>query len=127
MSKVYTTFEMIKKGIENPALEFETTTINGRKHTAKAKRFDGVPYNPYAMHWIDEDTPLIINNVTIDYKWTLVKKPVDFMTAINSDRKIKYETWCSYYKLSDTLELLKSTGNSSDIVRLINGKWYVED
>jgi len=76
--------------------------------------------------WLDKNgkyyNDIVINNYTLEMKWELIKEPVDFMTAINSGKKIKgkgfveyhFPNW--YFGTEDALDLEN-----------INGNWYIED
>jgi len=68
-------------------------------------------------------TPFLISDDK--HKWELVPEPVDFMTAINSEKKIKYENWTKYYKLSSALEIMATKGFVISR-EMLNGKWFVE-
>ena len=60
-----------------------------------------------------------------DMNWELVPESVDFMTAINSEKNIRYENWTKYYKLSSALEIMATKGFVISR-EMLNGKWFVE-
>ena len=68
-------------------------------------------------------TPFLISDDK--HNWELVPEPVDFMTAINSEKNIRYENWVRYYRLGSAFEIM--VGKSPVILReMLNGKWFVE-
>jgi len=135
--KEYTTPEMIQAIMDNPELQFKNQRcgtsvglINGDLVWIRNKGNE-----KYTIHH-DPTHPYAKGNITD--KWTLIQKPVDFITAANSGKDIKlfepekYEflnvsSSLKYYNnLSVTLDAV-SAYNSVIIKRMINGKWLIED
>lgn len=74
-----------------------------------------------------ESTDFVLNSYTKKVDWVEQRKPVDFMTAINSDKRIKWSGWDYGFKsVKETLELLLSY-NDNTIKNYINDNWYIED
>ena len=59
--------------------------------------------------------------------WGLIQKPVAFMEAVESGKRIRPETWRedTEMELDDLLYELYSY-SSNDIRKLLLGKWYIE-
>lgn len=59
--------------------------------------------------------------IPLDAEWEIIREAVDFMTAINSGKKIRSEFWNDGFEIDAELE------NSAFPVTLseINGKWYI--
>lgn len=125
--KTYTTFEMVDMILKEEGTEFECdSVVSGTKGKVKSRVGSGV-IEPYWSKAIGcEGERFVINNYTIGLKWTLVEKPVDFITAINSGKKIKNENWGGYCDIYDTIDILSNLGENV-IKSRINGKWYIED
>ena len=116
------TWEMIEKLAENRELRFVC---------------DEQPDNPIGiigrtLCWLRDEEPMQLNfksfmNVgTIDnYNWEPVRKAVDFMTVINSGKKIKYENWANYYEVCNAISILIDRPADA-ICTMINGKWFIE-
>jgi len=62
-----------------------------------------------------------LSRESLDYEWELVREPVDFMTAINSDKRISTEDRSIH--LCGANWLLQNSGLT---LAQINGKWYIE-
>lgn len=116
------TWEMIKKLTENPHKEFV--------------RCDGlvVRINKYMeLTWESGYSHLRIAD-----EWQEVKKPVDFMTAVKSGKRVKVEhplvndtdnyALIDYTNISGFLYSLGNNFYSEDVRDIIqNGKFYIED
>ena len=118
------TWQMIKELTENPKLRFKNGLMSVVEIGDKTK----------AIVWKSEDNeeaPFIIYSHSgsgvdnLHIEWELVPEPVDFMTAVNSGKRIKHEEWELYRELGDVLDIL---GGASDtnIADKINGKWFIE-
>ena len=62
-------------------------------------------------------------------EWNLVRKPVDFMTAVNSGKLFKPESWIwnsddKFRNLYDNLQMF--SGRQMVQAKILNGKWYIE-
>lgn len=116
------TWEMIKELGENPEKEF--------------KREDGLVVSTSiddTLMWESGYTHLNIHD-----EWEEVKEPVNFMTAVESGKRIKVEhklaselsiddliTFSSLDCLVFTLGDIFNTSQVAEII--LNGKWYIED
>lgn len=78
--------------------------------------------------------------IDISHEWEEVKKPVDFMTALKSGKKMKVEhefisepyekeNLSNYYRdFATLLDELRTSWNPVDAREIIlRGKWYIED
>lgn len=99
------THEVYEFGLEHPKAEFI--------------RFDGGKYR-FSNGCLFDESGTSARYVRANEEWELVREAVDFMTAINSGKRIRAEG----YTLSYTVEEWCSKGLNC---ALINGKWYVED
>lgn len=57
---------------------------------------------------------------------TTLNRQVDFMTAVNSGKRIKPDTWANYGTLQDVLDSL-SYIEQDKLVELLNGYWNIEE
>lgn len=83
--------------------------------------------SPDLLYYFNDTGDLIVNNTgvrTSDFpqlneQWELIPQAVDFMTAANSDRKIRPEDdpFAGFHKL-DCWSMTKER---------INGKWFIEE
>ena len=64
-------------------------------------------------------------NIRFDGEWEKVRVAVDFMTAVNSGKRITYDGWARYYLPSEVLGMIGYRAPETAL-GLINGKWYVE-
>jgi hypothetical protein len=64
-------------------------------------------------------------NIKSDYDWYLVRKPVTFMKAINSGKRIRAENWANFHTWNEALDILRACANGQALGR-INGKWLIE-
>ena len=63
----------------------------------------------------------------INRDWNKVQQAVDFMTAINSGKKIRSEFWNQNYRsIEDAIDNLASS-NEEKIILKINGNWYIKE
>lgn len=53
-------------------------------------------------------------------------KPVSFMEAVSSGKRIKHEGWTDFYKIHEACRLLACL-TQSEIADRIKGKWLIED
>lgn len=68
-----------------------------------------------------------LNERTLERSWKEVKQPVDFITAVNSGKRIKWSGWdYGFQTVREALKLL--TSHNDDTIRnYINDNWYIED
>ena len=59
--------------------------------------------------------------ITADEEWELVRKPVDFMTAVNSGKRIQSNRCLGFHPISWYLE-----GKGRPTLEEVNGKWLIE-
>lgn len=64
-------------------------------------------------------------NIMATFDWQLLRKPVDFMTAINSRKRIMFEEWLNFYEIDKAFEILAEASHDS-ARRMVNGKWFIE-
>lgn len=137
----YTTKEMLQKLCENSNREFE----------CKGDPFSSIITKAYVdidgsiiCKWKHSNLPALIS---ISDKWTLIQKPVSFMAAANSGKRIKlfepekYEFLNCISSLNDfnyTSMQLRSISSYQEqyvsqaecrkrVVQLLNAKWLIED
>lgn len=110
------TWKMIKGLTENPSKEF-------------VRELDGLHIKT------NKDGELIWDNgyqfIRLGHTWKEVRKPVDFMTALNSRKFVKVEhelaTYTDYERLDLVMVDLADNLNSYEFAEVIeNGKWYIE-
>ena len=115
------TWQMIKELQENPKARFK----NNRCEDNVSVHRDGfLTWDKKGTHY--EMTFAGFSDCcsgNSDDDWEKVPEPVDFMTAVNSGRRIRNEIWEGYYFFHEALHILQNYGAALD---LINGKWYVE-
>lgn len=112
MAKQYKTWELIKAWQEGETGEFtcgQTTVIlvDGR------------------IEFKGSGSAYYISAHDKTFLWTKVQEPVDFMTAINSGKRIKIFGSKSDFAFSN--QWLKNIGYYENYVELINGKWELEE
>jgi len=75
--------------------------------------------------WLNQDNTyfnvFIISDYALKMEWELIKEPVDFITAINSGKKIKGEGFVEYHLFDWYIR------SNSLSLENINGNWYIED
>ena len=110
------TWKMIKELTENPSKEF-------------VRELDGlhIKTNKYGELIWDNGYQFI----RVGHTWEEVKKPVDFMTALNSRKFVKVEHKLAAYTDYERLDLimvdLADNLNADEFAEVIeNGKWYIE-
>ena len=121
------TWEMIKALGENQNAKFKDGMNSIVKISDKTK----------TIVWVDEDgdeSPFIIysNAPAVDnlhIEWELVRQPVGFLAAANSEKRFKPESWIfnpddKFRRLYDNLEMF--SGREYVQRKILNGKWIVE-
>lgn len=120
MAKQYKTWELIKawqEGERGQYVHEHGDKINLEKC--------GITY------WLGNGKPVVLTKTNCESLWTKVQKPVDFMTAINSGKKIK-PVDCNrgdlalYQKIDGAIYDL-AFQSPEEIRELINGKWLIEE
>lgn len=115
------TWEMIKELTENPTKEF----MNKGDESAY------VVVERNMIVWRGKDQSGQMMTVDIDEEWEEVKKPVSFMEAVASGKRIRYPDLFEdeeYLKLDDVLAVLGSNYYPVEVKNIIlNGKFYIED
>lgn len=115
MMKTYKTWEVIKMISEDDSLEF--------KRVGKDTKLWG---SDSYLQGSFKGKFGVDGNVNLNGKWELVPKPVDFITAINSGKKIKGEKYISDEYI-DIEEVVFELNRRTDIgiLEAINGKWFI--
>lgn len=123
------TLDAMKEIYKNTSKEFECKHI-GKIYILKYHEL----LNEIKANAKDETCNLELNNLDVmKFDWKEVKKPVDFMAAVKSRRRIKVvssslTTHDNYKSLDDLLYSLGKDFVKEDIRKIIlNGKWYIED
>ena len=116
------TWEMIKGLMENPKLKFKYNT--GSESGVVANINGGIKIIECSSIPSNTDT-LRLHHGFMKLDWEPVHEPVDFMTAINSGKDIRYDNWNTFNTISATLSIL-SDKVLSTALRMIQGKWYIE-
>ena len=125
------TWEMIKELTANPDKEFISHMKKGSRDVLKTKSINGaIRFSNEEDKWHE-----VLIGVDLDREWEEVKKPVHFMTAIKSGRKIRVEhalisgNFSRNYKwLGQILERFTWDFSDYEIVDIIqNGKWYISE
>jgi len=123
------TWEIIKELMENPKLTFKNLRFGGivgyKEDGALAWRGTEKNGEAFTIHCLPGGC--IRGNWNDD--WELVNQPVDFMTAVNSGKLFKPESWIysvddKFRNLYDNLEMF--SGRQVVQVEILNGKWFVE-
>ena len=109
------TWEMYKYSLENPDSMFIRKDGTNCGFTHEGCLFD-----------INGNYP---RNILANEEWELVRQPVDFMTAVNSEKLFKPESWIygtndEFRSLYDNLEMF--SGRQCVQVKILNGKWLIE-
>ena len=119
------TLEMMAALHKNPKLKFE----HKKGDRKRVMRISNNGYFYLDIYKNDELIPDSLGgggfngNVNAEYEWELVREPVDFMTAINSGKRIRSEYWPE-----DQSVPMMVKGVSLQVCKLeINGKWFIED
>ena len=121
-----TSEEMIKALTENPEIKAKGIGDYG---------YDSIVIMPVhgVLCWEAADKKaVVITRRFMDAKWTLIypdePKPVDFMDAANSGKRIKPDNvkYACFQELADVFRSLELT--SYELAKeLINGKWLIEE
>jgi len=101
--KTYKTWEIIKKLEENPSLNIESRQPGEEKFTA------------HTFH-----------DTFLKSEFKIVEKPVTFMEAINSGKRIKPINF-PVYKCYEDLLCFLSACSGKEIIRVFNDKWNIEE
>lgn len=117
------TWEMVKALTENPKASF----VPSQERENPVSLIDGV------LCWTKKETPFQLNvrpknpigsitpsGTLENYDWELVRETVDFMTAINSRKRVRPKgSYFDKYGFRSWIEWDLS-------LDIINGKWYIE-
>lgn len=98
------THEVYMIGLENLKAEF-------------VRQFDGGKYR-FSNGCLFDESGSSAKYVRANEEWDLVQEPVDFMTAINSGKRIRPEGHTLFYAAEEWCS--KGLNHA-----LINGKWYI--
>lgn len=113
------TWEMIKKLSENPKLTFRNQRFggvvgymeNGALSWIKNAQRIG---EEFTIHCLDQKTA----HGNWDDDWELEREPVDFMTAVNSGKRIR--------PIDHTVDGFLHMDEWAFDLEMINGKWFIE-
>lgn len=118
MAKQYKTWELIKAWQEGERGKFVRS--DGIEYILKDIGLKRIFSNEIA--WMANSKNVIAS--FLNATWTKVQEPVDFMTAINSDKRIKPFQYSEYQKPNIWL---KNIGYYDNYIEIINGKWLIEE
>lgn len=105
---------------ENEGLEFVSDSFGAKKETIYKDKQGNI-------RWKNTDQTISLFEEVLKAKWEMVKKPVTFIEAINSGKKIKHISWVYEYKtIKEVLDILSVLKEETTLNR-INGEWLVED
>lgn len=112
------TLSMIAALGRNPKLRFETT-LNGKTLEVYVNQNGGISTR-------NERNTVTLSGDIMLAKWERVEEKYTFMQAINSNKKIKHESWKDYFSFEEALyELLEAP--ISNARHLINSGWNIEE
>lgn len=148
VEKTYKTWEIFKMLEEDKTLKFMTIRKDSYRKELSASQNDKYSYFYYKAYGKDnkvidysKGSGTFSGNIRLDEVWVLIKKPVTFIEALQSGKKIKVEheiisrlhsskrCELEVFSYSDNV-ISRLAGNlvSRDLTEVIlNGKWYVED
>ena len=104
------TGELYTYALTNPNSKFKSLT-EGHNYNKIFKILNGI-----LVEDIKNGCSLCIPNVNED--WELIRETVDFMTAINSGKRIKGERFANFHEVNYFIHRLE--------LEDINGKWEIE-
>lgn len=114
MAKQYKTWELIKAWQEGERGEFKA--VNSNTQNVLLGAVEITLLNSQASYFIS----LIDKKVL----WEKVQKPVDFMTALNSGKRIKPVEYPEYLCACEHLKNISYYNNYKEV---LNGKWLIEE
>jgi len=112
------TWEMIKELTDNRDTKFKCTNgciIDPRRDFVIGCDKEG--YIRFFEHGEFRDAFFDIHN-KFDWDWELVRQPVDFLTAVNSGKRIR--------PVDHTIDGFLRFNEWSLNLEMINGKWFIE-
>lgn len=59
------------------------------------------------------------------FSWEMIKKPVSFLTALKSGKRIKHRTWIEYCSVNEMLILL-SKQLQGTLLKMVDDEWCIE-
>ena len=111
---MYTTLEVINEIMKNNEMKF-VTIKDGKPITAFYNQKGGISIG---------NANLNLSKVVMDLVWEMTYETVDFLKAVNSDKKIKHESWIVFKSVQEALyDLLDN--KIDEAINLINGKWHI--
>ena len=121
------TWKMTKELTENPDKESISYMKKGFRDVLKAQSIKGaIRFSNEEDNWHE-----VLIGVDLDREWEEIKKPVDFMTAIQSEKPMSVEfsgTKIKKETLANMLYRLQENYSDKTIKQIIvYGNWYIED
>ena len=116
--KTYTTGDVLNELVTNCKLKFQALNLSSKEPIQKFLTSTDHNRIECLSH-----SNTYTNEIFSDQLWVLVRKPITFMEAANSGKKIRYEFWDNFYSLTEVIKYLPSY----NIKELINGNWYAEN
>lgn len=112
------TGEIYMMALTNPKAKFKSIGQQFGDHVA---HFNAVG------KLVDKEGELVFP--TYDMDWEPITDPMNFMTAANSGKRFKPESWVfntdnEFRSLYDNLEMFSGRGMAQ--VKILNGKWLIE-
>lgn len=108
--KLYSNSEVLTMLEKNPDLQFE--------------------YGGCKLRMLSDNLVIEYANKTLVFsgkaKWRLIQRPVAFMDAMNSGKRIKHVSWSSYYTTAEAMNILSSKEPNVQLM-MMNSGWNVEE
>jgi len=114
---------MVDSILKNNELKYESE-INGKLNVAFCNENGGISVDKGSKN-SSERKNLILSGEMLKAEWVLHSQRFSFVEAVNSNSRIKSESWEDYKTISESLyDLLDYKTNK--VIELINGYWNIE-